>query len=148
MQTLSKKFVALQLFKIKQSRLFLYLLFINHGLATIACFSNGLPSHYQLIALFVVIISASFYWQDYKKFQPYDIRHNEAFGWQLAKIENNYQNIIILQTTVLTAQFIVLHFRFHTGKKQTVLIVNDALEKQDYRRLLVELKVSGLSTTT
>ena len=148
MQTLSKKFVAPQLFKIKQSRLFLYLLLINHLLATFACFSNGLPSHYQLIALFIVIISASFYWQDYKKFQPYNIRHNETLGWQLAKIENDYQNIIILPTTVLTAQFIILHFRFKMGRKQALLIVNDTLDKQDYRYLLVELKVSGLATIT
>jgi hypothetical protein len=145
---LLKKFVIPQLFKIKQSRLFLYLLLINHLLATFACFSNGLPINYQFIALFIVVISASFYWLDYKKFQSYTISHNKVSGWQLAKIENNYQDIKILPTTVLTAQFIVLHFRFHTGKKQAVLIVNDALEKQDYRRLLVELKVSGLSTTT
>ena len=147
MQTLSKKFVTPQLFKIKQSRLFLYLLLINHVLATIACFSNGLPSNYQLIALFVVIISAGFYWRDYKKFHPYVICHNEAVGWQLAKIENDYQNIMILPTTVLTAQFIILHFRFKAGRKQALFIVNDALNTEDYRHLLVELKVSGLSTT-
>jgi hypothetical protein len=145
---LSKKLVIPQLFRIKQSGLFLYLLIINHTLAIIACFSNGLAIGYQLVALFIVIISAIFYWRDYKKFQPYDIRHNEALGWQLAKIENDYQTISILPTTVLTAQFIVLHFQFQAGQKRAVLIVNDALEKQDYRRLLVELKVSGLSTMT
>ena len=147
MQILLKKFVTSQLFKIKQSRLFLYLLIINHTLATIACFSNGLAINYQLMTLFMVIMSASFYWRDYKNFQPYDIRHNEAVGWQLAKIENDYQNIMVLPTTVLTAQFMVLHFRFQTGRKQALLIVNDALNTEDYRRLLVELKVSGLSTT-
>jgi len=114
-------------------------------LATIACFSNGLAINYQLIALLTVIISANFYWQDYQKFQSYVICHNEAIGWQLAKIENNYQNIMVLPTTVLTAQFIVLHFRFQRGRKQALLIVNDALNKQDYRRLLIELKTSRLS---
>ena len=137
-----------QLFRIKQSRLFLYLLLINHALATIACFSNGLAINYQLAAFFIVIISVNVYWHNYKNFQPYNIRHNEALGWQLAKIKNDYQTIIILPTTVLTAQFIVLHFRFQTNKKQALLIVNDALEKQSYRHLLVELKVSALSTAT
>jgi len=148
LQTLSKKLEVSQLFRIKQSNSLLYLLLINHALATIACFSNDLAIDYQLVAFFIVIISARFYWQDYHKFQSYDIRYNEAFGWQLAKSENNYQNITILPTTVLTARFIVLHFRFQEGRKQAVLIVNDALEKQNYRHLLVELKVSSLSTMT
>jgi len=141
---LLKKLVVPQLFRIKQSNLLLYLLFINHALATCACFSNGLAIGYQLVAVFMVIISASFYRRDYKNFQPYDICHNETLGWQLAKIENDYQNIMILPTTVLTAQFMILHFQFQTGRKQALFIVKDALEKQDYRRLLVELKVSGL----
>ncbi len=93
----------------------------------------------------MVIISAVFYGRNYQKFQPYDIRHNEVLGWQLAKIENDYQNIMILPTTVLTVQFIVLHFQFQAGRKQALFIMKDALEKSDYQRLLVELKVSGLS---
>lgn len=132
-------------FKIKQSRLFLYFLFINHTLATIASFSNGLSRDYQLIALFTVIISACFSWRNYKNFQPYTIRYHEMTNWQLAKIENDYQKIIVLPTTVLSTQFIILHFQLQTGRKQTLFIINDALTRQNYRCLLVELKVSGLS---
>jgi len=142
----SQKFVVPQLFTIKQSRLLLCLLLIIHGLAIIACFSNGLAWFYQLFALFWVIISAAFYGRDYKNFQPFVIRHNEAVGWQLAKTKNDdYQSIQILPTTVLTAQCIVLHFQLQTGKKQYVVIMNDALDSKDYHYLLVDLKISGLS---
>lgn len=142
------KSVVPQLFTIRQSRLRLHGLVIIHSLAAIASFSNGLPLLYKFFAVLSVISSAIFYGRDYKNFQPYYIRYNEAVGWQLAKTENNYQVLNILPTTVLTAQIIVLHFRLQTGKKQSLVIVNDALETEDYRSLLVELKISGLANNT
>jgi len=142
----SQKFVTPLLFTIRQSRLLLYLLIIIHSIAVVACFNNGLPWFYQFFALFLVIISAMFYGRDYKKFQPFVIRYNQAMGWQLAKMKNDdYQELQVLPTTILTAQFIVLHFQLQTGRKQSLVIMNDALDFKDYQYLLVGLKISGLS---
>ncbi|NOQ36019.1 MAG: hypothetical protein GQ569_08995 [Methylococcaceae bacterium] len=144
MPNLSKQSAPPLLFEIKQSPRLLYLLIITHALAVIASINNGLPWLYQLAALLIVMVSALFYWRDYHHFQSYQIRHSEAFGWQLAQTENDYQTLQILPTTVLTAPLIVLHFRLQSRKTHSLLIINDALNTRDYRALLVGLKISGL----
>jgi hypothetical protein len=130
---------------IKSSPLYDIGLLVIHSLAFIASLSHGLSVVYKLIACVVVIISALFYWRQSQAFQAYTISYETINGWQWAKTTNHYQPMTILPTTVLTAQVIVLHFRLSTGKKRSLVIVHDALGVQDYRRLLVNLKISKLS---
>ena len=129
---------------IKQSRKLFYFLITVHILAVVACVNNGLAFFYQLFFLFIVIGSAFFYFHKFYHFKPYQIRYSELSGWQLAESAHDFQTMQILPTSVLTAQLLVLHFRLKTRKQYSLLIFNDALNTQDYRTLLVDLKISGL----
>ncbi len=141
----SKKSAEARLFTIERSRKHLYLLILIHSLAAIASFANGLALPYQFLAFLIVIGSAFFHWRDCQHFKPYQIRHSELSGWQLATATHEYQAMQILPSTVLTSQLLILHFRLKTRKTHSLLIFNDALETKDFRALLVDLKISGLA---
>ncbi|MDQ7090181.1 MAG: hypothetical protein Q9M50_05980 [Methylococcales bacterium] len=117
-----------------------------HSLAAFASVYHDLSGAGKLLSFGGVILSGLFYYHDYKKFQPYYIRYSSKVKWQLAKTETNFQTITILPTTVLTAQFIVLHFYLDGSKKQSLILVRDALKNTEFKILLVALKISGLTS--
>lgn len=120
------------------------MLVITHGLAGFASLANGLPWLYKLaVFTFVGISFYSYLCRYYFQFQSYQISNNSV-GWQLAVIADDFQTIQILPSSVITVWLIVLHFRLENGKFQSLVLLNDALESQDYRALVVALKIAGL----
>jgi len=72
------------------------------------------------------------------------IRYKPELGWEIALQGNDYYSIEVLPSTVITSFFIVLHFKRHKNKKQTTLIAKDALIDDEFRKLMVLLKISGV----
>lgn len=73
--------------------------------------------------------------------KDYKIKHTEGSGWELNE-GKDFETIDIEKSTVLTTFAIFLHFKKKT-KKQSLLILNDMLTEDDYRRLIVRLKTNG-----
>jgi hypothetical protein len=143
--TLSQKSAA-QNFSVKQSQILLKWLIFIHALAAFACVANALPWIYQLTTLMMVGGSVFFNLRCYyTQFQPYQLKCSEDFVWSIAERNNDFQTIHILPSSVITTLLIALQYQLESGKKQSLVILKDALSETDYRKLVVTLKIAGLS---
>jgi len=77
----------------------------------------------------------------------YRIKYSDALGWALSEGEE-FVTIDIIRSTVITTQMLFLHFNYASNhskrlfNKQTLLILNDQLTVEDYRSLVVKLKIT------
>lgn len=71
------------------------------------------------------------------------VRYSDVSGWQI-DVGNGFEAIQIRPSTVITPWLIVLHYNV-VSRKFYLPIFCDALNTADFRKLIVQLKVSGLS---
>jgi hypothetical protein len=136
---LTRKHEAPLLVELRPSRRLKRLLAVMHLLALASSIANALPVIVKLVL--VIGIGLHFYLALTRlKSEQYAIRHSETSGWEIAS-GNNFKPVQILNSTVITLFAIFLHFD-KNAHKQSVLIVNDALSEDDYRRLIVRLKTA------
>jgi toxin CptA len=110
-----------------------------HGLALLASVLNSLPILLKFGLLIIVV--GHFYFQlKTLKTTHHRIEHNET-GWRLA-LDDSFEELEILPSTVISIFAIFLHFRADNKPKQTLVIVSDALAEEDYRCLIVRLKTT------
>jgi toxin CptA len=137
---LPKKHEPPLLVELKQSRKLRRLLIVIHLLALGSSIANALPIGVKSV---LVIGIGIHFWFTLKRLidQHYKIRHTAGLGWELAD-GNDVEAIEIINSTVITTFAIFLHFK-RNAKKQSLLILNDALAEDDYRRLIVRLKTAS-----
>jgi toxin CptA len=136
---LPKKHEPSLLVELKPSMRLKQLLIIMHLLALASSIANALPIIVKLTLLTGIGLHLRFIIKRLKN-EPYKIKHTEASGWEISS-GNGFESIQILNSTVITLFAIFLHFN-KNAHKQSVLIVNDALNEDDYRRLIVRLKTA------
>ncbi|MDO9268826.1 MAG: hypothetical protein Q7T96_06905 [Methylobacter sp.] len=134
-----KKHEPSLLVELKPSQRLKQLLIIMHMLALASSIANALPIIVKLALLTGIYMHLQFIIKRLKN-EPYKIKHTEASGWEVSS-GDDFKSIQILNSTVITLFAIFLHFNNH-AHKQSVLIVNDALNEDDYRRLIVRLKTA------
>lgn len=134
-----KKHEALLLADLKPSKRLKQLLIIIHVLALGSTLANALPVAAKLAILTGICLHFLFVINNLKG-ERYTIKHTEALGWEIAG-GNGFESIQLLNSTVITVFAIFLHFN-KNAHKQSVLIMNDALSEDDYRRLVVRLKTA------
>ncbi|MGZ5018282.1 MAG: protein YgfX [Methylobacter sp.] len=136
---MTKKHELPLLVEFRPSRRLKQVLAVMHLLALASSIANALPIIVKLAL--VIGLGLHFYFALTRlKSEQYAIRHSEASGWEIAS-DNDFKPIQILNSTVITLFAIFLHFD-NNAHKQSVLIVNDALSEDDYRRLIVRLKTA------
>lgn len=113
-----------------------------HAVAFFAAMINNLAITYKLISVPLLLVSLFYYLKHSN--QQFIIRHKLLSGWEIAFIENHFITTEILPSTVISPYLIVLHYKQENQKKRTALICKDALHKDEYRKLVVELKIAGL----
>ncbi len=137
------------LLAIKPSHHLKALVIIIHVLALGASIANDLDLAFKLGLITIIGLQA---WLTIKRLknEAYTIKYTEALGWQLSK-DQDLVSIEILNSTVITTFAIFLHYKERSpsnfrspGAKQTRLILNDALSDDDYRCLLVKLKITHI----
>jgi toxin CptA len=138
---LSKKHEPLLLLELKPSERLKQLIIFIHVLALGACAANSLPIAVKL-GLSIAICMHFWFSIKHLKSEHHRIKHTEAFDWEVSSASNAFEPVRIMNSTVITIYAIFLHFRSQNAGKQTVLILNDALSEDDYRRLIVKLKTS------
>jgi hypothetical protein len=111
-----------------------------HSLALGACIMNTLPITVKFGLLTGICIHLWFI-LNCSKIERYKIRHTEALGWEISA-GKDFKSVTILKSTVITIFAVWLHIKRQNADKQAILIVNDALCEDDYRRLIVKLKTS------
>lgn len=135
-----KKYEIPHLFEIKPSRCLVYWLLLIHLLAIVGIALSGLALVLQLIFGVLVALSLTFYLR-YTNTQA-TFKHS-VLGWEQLTSEDDFCAIEILPTTFISTRFITLHFRAKNGQKNTRFICYDSLATDDYRRLLVALKINN-----
>jgi len=138
---LSKKHEPSLLLAFKPSERLKQLLIFMHVLALGACAANSLPIVVKL-GLATAICMNFWFGVKHLKNEHHGIKHTEALGWEASSNSNDFESIQILDSTVITIFAIFLHIKSQNAGKQAILILNDALNEDDYRRLIVKLKTS------
>ncbi|MDD5267536.1 MAG: hypothetical protein PHO08_10460 [Methylococcales bacterium] len=120
-----------------------------HIIALGAIMANALAATIK-ISLF--ILSCLHYWLTVRRLMAkhYAIKYTEALGWELSK-GGDFAPIEILASTVITTRALFLHFKYRSpaqswkfSHKKLLLVLNDALDDEDYRWLVVKLKTTAI----
>jgi hypothetical protein len=69
--------------------------------------------------------------------ERHTIKYTEKLGWEIS-IGGDFEAVTILKSTVVTTAFIFLQMQ----DKPTLIIASDALEKDNYRQLIIKLKMT------
>lgn len=138
---MSKKHEPSLLLKLKPSERLKQLIIFMHVLALGACIANSLPIAVKL-GFSTAICMHLWFTVKHLKSEYHRIKHTEALGWEVSFDSNDFESVRILDSTVITIFAIFLHIKNQDTAKRTLLVLNDALSKDDYRRLIVKLKTS------
>lgn len=114
-----------------------------HILSVSACWLNDLPSLYSLSLSLLVTVS----WvvQRYAcETGRIFLRYTVTEEWAVSFDGERYLVAKIKPTTVTGRMLIILHFSID-NRSRALVIVKDAMTANDYRRLIVNLKISGYS---
>ena len=114
-----------------------------HILALAAAWLNALPLYLKLLVSVLLLIS--WRWQYIRQRAAPILLSYRAEGWFLSLQADDDQAITLKPSSVISRMLTVLHYNRKAEKRlRTLLIVNDALPADAYRRLTVLLKISGL----
>lgn len=131
-----------QSFEIKPSQQHKNVSNVLHLLAILACGMSSLQMIYKAALLvFILMIKqrADKRWQN----SMYKLRFTEFSGWEMAFENDDYSGVTISESSVVTPFVIFLHLKPHTQKPMSLVIAKDCLSKNDFRRLIVRLTISG-----
>ncbi|GEM_PF-824425 len=129
----------------ERSRLYLALIGVTHTLALFGVSINALP--YWIKGLLFLTVMVSYFWSltNYLNngFGQSVISYNEWDGWGLQRIEEEWNSVKLLGSSIRTQHLSILHFRTESGQFQAVLVFKDSLDAESYRQLQVVLRVVG-----
>lgn len=128
-------------FTISPSGLLLNMLGFFHAAAIAACWLNDLPEIFRLLLSLPVGASWYFQYQAHQGDSAY-LRYTPELGWSVSFDGHVYSPVSIQPGTVVEKFLTVLHFKAE-NRSQTLVILNDAMPANDYRRLIVQLKISA-----
>ena len=125
------------------------LVILVHIIAFGAIMANALAATMK-ISLFT--LNCLHYWFTVRRLKAkcYTIKYTEALGWELSE-GGDFAPIEILASTVITTHALFLHFKYRSqaqslkfSHKKFLLVLNDALDDEDYRWLVVKLKTTTI----
>lgn len=129
-------------FSIRSSRWLILAVSWLHLLAVTACWLAALPTAYKVILSVLVGFSGLYHTRAGKTGMTY-LRYTAEQGWDRRDSSGDYLPISIRSSTVITGMLIILHWDSDDTIAGSLVIVKDAMAPNDYRRLLVCLKISG-----
>jgi hypothetical protein len=144
-----KEHKAALLLVLKPSNRLKNIVIFIHTLALVASMVNSLALSIK-VSLFALI--GMHCWLTVRRVNAdhYIIKHTEALGWELSE-GCDFASIEILKSTVITTFALFLHFKYRSqaqswksANKKTLLVLNDALADEDYRCLIVKLKMTAI----
>jgi hypothetical protein len=133
---IAKKHGAPFVAELKSSKKLQRLVIVIHLIALGASVVNALP---LVVKLAIAILIGLYFKINFPqlKIEQRKIRYTEKLGWEISD-GGDFEAVEILKSTVVTTAFIFLQMQ----QKSTILIANDALREDDYRQLIVKLKMT------
>lgn len=113
-----------------------------HACAMLACWLNALPIFYRAALAAVILTLWRLNTRRWNKEAVY-LNYNGNTGWEISHDGLDYAAVTILRSTVITNRVIFLHYAIDNRPHRSLLIAKDSLAINDFRRLIVKLKLSG-----
>ncbi len=108
----------------------------------IAAFANTLPLWAKcVIALLVAFSLIRFIGGDWQPNPLVTWKPEE--GWRLCYDDQKSINVRLLPSSVMTTLVCILHFKTEQGRRHNLLVLRDAVECEQFRRLRVILRCEG-----
>lgn len=117
-------------------------LYALYALALLACWLNSLALWIKLFSS-AAVIGVGLVNTRASKTAGFDLRYSVNQGWSVSETGQEYQPISIKPTTFMSRWVVFLHFSFNDKAVRSRMILKDALLGDDYRRLIVRLKLTG-----
>ncbi len=115
-------------------------LIVIHILAIMAVFLSALSWYYQSAICLFVIISFRLYLRGVNYVGS--LRHSTLMGWEWLDQAHDFYPIEVLSSSVITPLLMVVHFKRQNHKKKAIIVCRDSLSENEYRQLLVTLKIN------
>ena len=129
-------------FKIASSRRCLQVGWVLHGLAVLACWLADIPVAVKWMGSLVIPLLGWVYVHQLRQ-AIIELRYTGATGWQICLDGEDFWDITILNSTVISNLAIFLHYHGNINPQfKAIMIANDSLSANDYRRLMVKLKIT------
>jgi hypothetical protein len=138
---LSKKYDPSLLLELKPSKRLKQLLIFAHVLALGACLANALPLAIKLGLSAGICLHFGGVIRHLNNPRQI-IKYTEASGWEILE-GNDFEPVRIINSTVITVYVIFLHVIRQSAGKKTIIVLKDALSKDDYRFLIVKLRTTA-----
>lgn len=116
---------------------------VLHGISISACWFNDLPIGCQLM-LFLLVMASAVIQHRACQTTGVHLRYTAQEGWAISFDGQRYSVISVKPSTVVGSWLTVLYFETDRGAT-ALAIFNDAMSANDYRRLIVNLKILGCS---
>jgi hypothetical protein len=133
---IAKKHGSPFLAELKPSKILQRLFIVIHVLALGASIANALAFSLKLGIAVLIGINFKMNFPSLK-IERRNIRYTEKLGWEISE-GGDFEAVHILRSTVVTTFFIFLQMQ----NKPTILIASDSLNEDDYRQLIVKLKIT------
>ncbi len=133
---IAKKHGAPFVVELKPSKKLQRLIIVIHLITLVASVVNSLPIAVKLAIAAVIGLNFKINCPRLK-IEQRKIRYTEKLGWEISD-GDDFEAVEILKSTVVTTVFIFLQMH----NRPTILIANDALREDDYRQLIVKLKMT------
>ena len=96
---------------------------------------------FKMLLVLLLCDSLYFHYRLYQKaYKLLSLKYTTEFAWEIFR-NNRLTSIRILNSSVLTSFIIILHIQINK-KQRTVLVCRDAVSAEEYRQLLVALKIT------
>lgn len=119
-------------------------IFIIHILAVCSCLISTLPMTIKMVLLVGILLYLIYTLYLIANLTGFQLQYTSSRAWEAA-FNGVFSPIHILPSTVITPLVIFLHFKKQSGKKQSMLIFNDAISPEAFRKLTVELRINSLN---
>ncbi len=110
----------------------------------IAAYLNTLDISFRLVIISLILINLFINLKHELQIQAVFIRSSSLEGWEITSEDGEFSVINILPSTVISPYFIFLHFKKQKKPRQSIFILKDSMIEDEFRGLIVQLRIAGL----
>lgn len=144
-QNLSRQYATPLLLNVAYSKIYRNLLLAIFVLSALSVYLISTPFNTTSSFIFICVLLGLIYvtYSALLNNQEYELNWQENNYWLITQ-NNMCETAELCESSVITSFCAVLNFNIKQGKRQTILLFNDNVDAQSFRRLRVRVKVQGI----
>jgi len=125
---------------VRPSRLIGMLLCLMHMLAVIVCAPLPIPYTYRVGLLLAIVGAFAWNLRVYMQRTPRRVYWSAEEGWNITDRVGKQHPVQPLPEAYLCAWLVVAYFKDEAGKKRTIMLAQDSVRPEGFRRIKVLLR--------